>query len=997
MSQTDPTQRNCFTLARVAILAAVLLTGSAAGQFDASNPGLTNRAIGRLTSLNANGPGFLYYGVNAADRGLGYIGSYMTLGGFVPLLEDDLGGIWNADVRSHLSVNGGFFSNVGAVRKQLLGGGSLLGFGVFWDYDGDLNQYADESSTSPFGQFGHTYNQVGVSGELLTDWGNIRSNGYIPVGRTGYQLATNPNSQGIFYQHFILSQNGLDAALGGADLELGAYIPGLADWAGMINVGGYAYGNGRYSKAGGPNSGGDLVPWFGGVYTRLDLSLASNWEFSLQYNNDSFFDSTGFARLTYRMGGSRRRNVPDQMEQPMFRNEHIVRAHETPTIAINPKTNQPWQVVHVDNSALPGGTGTAESPVQSLTAAQETSVVPIADDEWTITYVHPGFSSSSGGVAINAYTGSFAFSAKNQFLIGSGGPLTIATQSTEGMSLLTIPALSTANPILSNTDPAINDGSSVVIANNNGGATIANLQIIGSLIGIRASGELSSSALDAQPIGTTANPLGSSLAGQGGSSVRNVSVSGDGSVTPQRGVQIANGAGGDPTGDIEFSDTTILNSNRQAIQVADGNANVDYFGSIRSRVTVGTNPLIFIDDTTGGAINLAATTAPASATVPNEIVGEGGGGILIQNNGSSTEINIGNTTLINPAPTAIALRDDNATTRISTATNLGSTAGIEKNSGNAAIAITGGSPTFAFNGTINNNTSTSPNGPIVGVSDTNSADITIGGPGTSPLTSVAGGIQVYGNTGSLIAIQGAELRGNEGVVLGIDEFGASEPNDITTQTHLSSLTIDLPATAGRGFEAINGGVVYTTGTNNITTASTTAAAIFVDGDTRLFGPNLETLQFVNVSSANDSVFGEITGFSLTSNGTGYTAAPSASVNLDSPLNGYLTATGVADIDPATQEVTLLTLTSLGTGYNVGDVVDLTPTDGSIFTTAAEATIDAVTPPTEHAITLNPILTGADGTIDINAFRVDGAAGTASNIFNNGFAIPVNVGGTQISP
>ncbi|NCX99967.1 MAG: hypothetical protein EBX35_15690, partial [Planctomycetia bacterium] len=53
--------------------------------------GLVNRAVTRLQDLEANGPGWLYYGLNAADRGLGYQGSYMTLGGYIPYAEDDLG------------------------------------------------------------------------------------------------------------------------------------------------------------------------------------------------------------------------------------------------------------------------------------------------------------------------------------------------------------------------------------------------------------------------------------------------------------------------------------------------------------------------------------------------------------------------------------------------------------------------------------------------------------------------------------------------------------------------------------------------------------------------------------------------------------------------------------------------------------------------------------------------------------------------------------------
>ncbi|MFM8702385.1 MAG: hypothetical protein ACKOHG_00650, partial [Planctomycetia bacterium] len=147
----------------------------------APSGGVLNRAVSRLSNLNQNGPGWMYFGLNPADRGLGYNGSYMTLGGFIPYAEDDMGGFWAADLRGHLSEYGGFFSNVGAVRKQFIGG-TLLGIGVYWDYDGDQNQYPTGGlcGTSQFGQFGHSYNQVGISGEWLTDFGNLRSNGYIP-------------------------------------------------------------------------------------------------------------------------------------------------------------------------------------------------------------------------------------------------------------------------------------------------------------------------------------------------------------------------------------------------------------------------------------------------------------------------------------------------------------------------------------------------------------------------------------------------------------------------------------------------------------------------------------------------------------------------------------------------------------------------------------------------------------------------------------------------
>jgi hypothetical protein len=376
--------------------------------------GLINQAATPLGVFRGSGPGWFYYGVNPADRGLGYNGSYMTLGGFIPYGEDDMGGLWAADVRGHLSEYGGFFSNVGAIRKQFIGG-TVLGVGVYWDYDGDMNQYptAGVQGTDEFGQFGHTYNQVGVSGEWLTDFGNIRSNGYIPVGSTAYTIGS-PGDP--FTQNYILIQNGLDAALGGADLEVGAYIPGLTDWAGMISVGGYALGNSGYTWSEGTSAGEDVVPWFGGVYTRLDMTFAQNWDFSLQANNDSYFDWTGFARLTYRMGGSRRRNVPDQVEQPMMRNEHIVRAHQTPVVAINPVTGDPWNVIHVNNTAPVGGTGTAEAPVTSLALAQG-----LATNPYDIVFVREGTS------ATTPYASNWQFQADNQLLIGEGSSLQLSS------------------------------------------------------------------------------------------------------------------------------------------------------------------------------------------------------------------------------------------------------------------------------------------------------------------------------------------------------------------------------------------------------------------------------------------------------------------------------------------------------------------------------------------------------------------------------------------
>ena len=1079
-----------------AFAAVALLAGTAVGQLAGSGDGLANRAVGRLAGLNLNGPGYLYYGVNAADRGLGYIGSYMTLGGFVPVAEDDLGGVWNADLRSHLSVNGGFFSNVGAVRKQLLGGGSLLGFGIFWDYDADLDQYPTFGEPAAiFGQFGHVYNQVGVSGELLTDWGNLRSNGYIPVGQTGFQFL---NDHTPFIQNYIIAQNGLDAALGGADLELGAYIPALADWAGMINVGGYAFGNANYTQNYGTEAGEALVPWFGGVYTRLDLTFARNWDFSLQYNNDSFFNSTGFARLTYRMGGSRRRNVPDQMEQPMFRNEHIVRAHETPLVALNPQnSNQPWQVVHVDNTAFPGGDGTAEAPFQTLADAQGSALFT---SPWTVAYLWAGSSAASGNVAINPYTDSFTFQQPNQFLIGSGGPLSLAITPVAGSGLLTIPALTTTNPVLSNTNAADANGASIVIANGNGGATIANLQTLGSIIGIDASGNLDGTA---QPVGTTANPFGTPQATAGGSAIRNAIIAGDGTSAIQRGVRIAAiidttgpsptpTPGTEPTGGIEVSDTRITNTSSVAFQVgafdstttppvpipdSGGNANIDYNGTISNSFAENGNfasVLTAILGTTGGTINLAATAPPSGSTVPNEILDIGGQGILIaENNDSATQgdtvINVSNVTLVDPTPTAIAVVNDHAQTTISAVATTAHAYGISKTSGQSTIAIVGGGPLFAFSGTINNQTSPTNFGNIIGIQNVTNANIDISGPGLGPLLSTANGVEITNASNSQIAITGLDLQGlvptgidvsnsantmfafadtsitnatGQGVLLdtlsgttsvafnglnvslgnsggvgivyrdstnsGLVNFSEATITGATTQgvqlsnntgtTAFNNLAINLTSNTARGFEAIDAGTVYATGDNTIANASTTLAAIFIDGTTTLVGPNSEGLDLLSVVSGNTAQSGQLLTLTLdaANPGAGYALSSTVDVDVDSPSTlGGITATAQATTNATGAVTAIAAVTSPGSGYAVGDTVTLPPSDTTVtVTTPAEAEVATVNS-VETAITIG---TGPSGAINMGTFTVGGASGTGVNVSNDsGGGVTVRVGGSQISP
>jgi len=621
--------RNLRSILGAVALAATLGGGVATAQFNAGNAGpgggVVSRAVGMLANGSDSVPGWMYYGINAADRGLGYNGSYMTLGGFFPTVQDDLGGLWSADVRGHLSEFGGFFSNVGAVRKQFIGG-TLLGVGIYWDYDGDMNQYptGGQIGTAQYGQFGHAYNQVGVSGEWLTNWGNLRSNGYIPVGQTAFTAGA-PGSP--FAANYLLCQYGLDAALGGADLEVGAYVPGLSDWAGMVSVGGYALGNDRYTWGTGSVPGQAVVPWFGGVYTRLDMTFLNNWDFSLQANNDSYFDWTGFARLTYRMGASRRRNVPDQMEQPMMRNEHIVRGHQTPVVAINPATGQPWNVIHVDNSVIqPGANGTAENPWMSLAAAQAA-----ATQAYDVVFVRPG----QGAAA--PYTGGWQFQADNQVLVGAGSTLQLATASCgfrEFFNTGTSGAYPTTGyPLLAVADTAI------TLRN---GAVVDHFSITESRVGIAAGPDVTT-----------------------GAAVNDVRIVGTNQVD-QVGVQLTG-----VDGRVQLNNMRLDNTGRGLV-VDGGAGDVVFQGVIQSNNSPG--EVILVQNKTGGTVGVNVSTVPlqfplppASPLVRNDVFTgdfairgvdlQAPAGITIAGN-TDTTVDIGTTSLVEPAERGVVVQNN---------------------------------------------------------------------------------------------------------------------------------------------------------------------------------------------------------------------------------------------------------------------------------------------------------------------------------------------------
>ena len=315
-------------------------------------------------------PGRIWVGGKYADQGLGYTGSYATIGTKTRMFEDYFDGRWLFEGRGHVSENGGFFGNFGVERVfTLISAGADLSVAAWYDYDDDQNDLS----------FGESFHSWGVTGQIKTRRWDLIANGYFPFGTTDTTLG-DPTGANAFFRNRIVLQAGIDSALQGFDVTLRMRPQQLAFVNGSIDLGGYAYES-------------DLVDSFGGGRARLSFQLLRGWIFNGEINYDDRFNLTGFAGLTF-VWGSGGRGLEysgvgaDLVETP--RNDHIVRFNQDVIYAIDPDTGRAYNVVHVDNTNTGTETGDFEAPFNTLAEAEAASV---EDD---IVFVNVGDGTTTG-------------------------------------------------------------------------------------------------------------------------------------------------------------------------------------------------------------------------------------------------------------------------------------------------------------------------------------------------------------------------------------------------------------------------------------------------------------------------------------------------------------------------------------------------------------------------------------------------------------------------
>ena len=359
------------------------------------DPGTFRRVA---SDIQVGWPGRMWVSTDLADQGLGYQGSYLTVGGKSRLFEDFLDGRWLTEARLHHSLedSGGFFANVGIERVFSVDAADAdVVMGAWYDFDGD-----DQ------GNFGHDFNQVGINAAIKSKKFDVIGNGYFPVGNTDF---TSGDVSGVngFLGNNILLVPGIDSALEGFDVTLRLRPKQLAFGNGTFDIGGYSYRS-------------DTIDSFGGGRLRLGFQSQRGIQISGEINHDERFDTTGAVNIGYAFGGPGARSAEysslGRDFEETVRNDHIVRFNQDVVLAIDPDTGAAYNVVHVDNLANAASSdGSVENPYTNLADAQTNS------NEGDVVFVQAGDGTSTGldtGIMLK----------DDQLLLGAGSDVILPIQ-----------------------------------------------------------------------------------------------------------------------------------------------------------------------------------------------------------------------------------------------------------------------------------------------------------------------------------------------------------------------------------------------------------------------------------------------------------------------------------------------------------------------------------------------------------------------------------------
>ena len=340
----------------------------------------------------------------AIDGGEGPVngGSFATLGIFAPQsnLLSNLGNevVTYIDGRIAVQDRGGVTVNA-AYGARIYQQEIDRVFGVHARYTGDNTRR-------------NYFQQLGVGVETFGDIIDANANGYLPFGDKGHQYGTTGFvGLPIFGGNTLLlpQYNLEEQSMFGFDAEIGSRIPGLPRDLDARIWGGYYFFD------------SDNVSAINGIRGRVEARVNPQLLAHLTVTSDNRFDTHVMVGLiwdfTKILAAPKPPTVTNRAALGRLSryNQNVMVAETsvyTPIPAIDPATGLPFRVMHVNSGATPGGDGTIEAPLNSVTQAST------AAQSGDIVYLHRG----------SVFDGQSFVMKDNQRLLGEGGNYTINTQ-----------------------------------------------------------------------------------------------------------------------------------------------------------------------------------------------------------------------------------------------------------------------------------------------------------------------------------------------------------------------------------------------------------------------------------------------------------------------------------------------------------------------------------------------------------------------------------------
>jgi hypothetical protein len=883
---------------------------------------------------------------------------YQTQGYGQDAAFTSIGGRWAADLSDAIGfVDGNFRIDNNSKGGGNIGGGFrwfqdglLLGDPRIWGVSGWYD--GQESSINKY------FNQLGVSFESLGQYIDLRLNANIPLDERKMSDTTTMTNQLAFTGNSlgIATLTPTDVALRVVDFEVAARVFDLNLWA---------YGGGYEMDGQGVSAMGRKAGMRGYVTNDLVLSVG--------VTDDDVFGTNTVVQAIWTPGRTSAgpswwtHELPDRMREQVYRNQYVAlqRTETEGTKTLTNTNGTALRIVHVDSSAAAGGNGTAEHPLNSLTAVNSNS------QTGDIILVH----------ANSSFADQTATLQDQQRFLGEGGGIT-HTVATAQMGTVTLPetfagALNATRPIIDNTGSPIDAVSLAATTVNQTGFTpieVSNFTIMGGARGI-ASG----------------------ASGVGGANINNIAISNTIGVGIQLAAMTEQVSGSSQQLRFQPTINTVSFTNTGGGDILlDSNPTNQATGFTTTEAIAVSN--VTSTGTSGISIDLQNTRRTATlSNISYDGSTTGIGGLRVQNGLAAANVIVNGTNTFAGGTTANADTQGFAIDLESTASTQTVTGTTITNTGGDSIIVDGSSASMAFTGHIDKTT---------GPADGSAVSVLGGHTGTLTFTELSSGQGVINQTvgdGLQFANADGTYTFNDKVILNGGDAGI----DVTAG---SSGTFNF-ADSGNAITSPTGVAVNIDASNAIFTysgaiKSDNADAVNISNNTggsATFNSTIDSMHgiTVNANSGGSYLFAQQVTLTGTDNGveiTNNTGGNTQFSNIDITKTG--TGTGFVATSASTGHTVTVTGTTNTISTKTGVALNLNTiaagTNGINFqSVSSDGAANGIM---INNVTGGPVnigtagaLAGTSGTID-NSTGAGVTINNAANVSINGLTVN-NTGGT----